>query len=304
MILCPSPTELSPVHGFTVFDNNAYKAVRPDRLTRIAEAERREEIIPLASLVVLQELLARVRSRNPRERGQNRSAVRKLGVHCLIRTPGPTHINFLSPVDSQVQRLLSGERHPRDAEILDAFDDMVRVVTDADADEPLPEIADDLIAIEAGVAKVESEYIGELKLAAASAVQPNQMKRNLEYAARIARRAYDSYSIRFSPVEIVENIIDIAKITSVGFALRDAIVEEIHAKGGGHAQHGNSVWDEEVVSSTSSYTTINEKTVILVTEEKRLLVAASLADASDRVCDVAAYEKLLGLPLWTGALEG
>jgi len=292
------------MHGFTVFDNNAYKGVRPDRLDRIVKAEMREGIVPLASIVVLQELLARVRSPDPREAGRNRSAIRKLGVHCLVRAPASPRINFLIPVDSQIQRLLSGKAHPRDTEMLDAFGDMVRVVTEANANDPLPEIAHDLSAIEAGVAKVERAYVDALQLVAVSELQPNRMKRNLEYAARIAQRAKEFYGISFSPIEIVANVIDIAKITSVGFALRDAIIQEIHAKGGGHAQHGNSVWDEEVVSSTSSYTAINGKTVILVTEEKRLLVAAGVADASDRVCDVATYEELLGLPRWNGGLEG
>lgn len=292
------------MHGFTAFDNNAYKGVGPDRLDRIAEAERRERIVPLASLVVLQEMLARVRSSNPRGRGQNRSAIRKLGVHCRAHTASQPRINFLSPVDSQVQRLLSAKEHPRDANMFDTFGDMVRVITEADADEPLPEIADELTAIEALVARVEREYVDELKLAAAADVQPNQMKRNLEYAARIALRAQACYGTRFPPVEIVGKIIDMAKITSVGFALRDAIIEEIRAKRGGHAKYGNSVWDEEVVSSTSSYTTIKGKTVVLVTEEKRLLIAAEVAKASDRVCDIAAYETSLGLLAWTGVLEG
>ena len=287
------------MHGFTVFDNNAYKSVRPDRLNRIMDAEKQARVVPLASVVVLQEMLARVRSVNPRERGQNRAAIRKLGVHCLATGAGQPRINFLSPVDSHVQRLLSGKQHPRDAEMFDAFGDMVRVIIEADADAPLNDISADLTAIEQLVVRVEGNYIDQLTRAVQANAQPNQMKRNLDYAARIAARAQAFYGSQFSPFDIVGKTIDMAKITSVGFALQDAIVEEIRTRGGGQAQHGNSAWDEEVVSSTSSYSTINGKTVILVTEEKRLLAAAQAAQAADRVVDLAAYEKLIGLSGWS-----
>ena len=109
-------------HGFVVFDNNVYKRIRPDRLERIVAAERDRGIVALASLVVVQELLGRVRDADPKKRGPNRAAMRKLGQHCRTTADGKTSINFLSPVDSQVYHLRScsacpsGRRPPATAD--------------------------------------------------------------------------------------------------------------------------------------------------------------------------------------------
>lgn len=144
-------------HGFVVFDNNAYKGISSDRLERILVAERDHGIVPLASLVVLQELLARVRDADKQTRGRNRAAIRKLGQHCRTTHDDRTSINFLSPVDSQVYHLLAGGQHPSDAEMFDAFGDMVRAVTEASSDDPLSAISDDLDGIKKIVALVEGE---------------------------------------------------------------------------------------------------------------------------------------------------
>jgi len=76
------------------------------------------------------------------------------------------------------------------------------------------------------------------------------------------------------------------------------VIEEVRSKGGGHLQHLNTVWDEEILGSTSIYSTIRGRSIVLVTAEARLVDAAVRAGAADRVVDLDAYEKLLGLDPW------
>ncbi len=78
------------------------------------------------------------------------------------------------------------------------------------------------------------------------------------------------------------------------FSLRDAVVEEIR-KHGGHAKHGNTIWDEEIVAATSLSSTLARESVALVTGEHRLSGAAAMAGAADRVYTLEAYEAALGL---------
>jgi hypothetical protein len=70
--------------------------------------------------------------------------------------------------------------------------------------------------------------------------------------------------------------------------LRDAVIAEVREKRGGHGQHKNTVWDEEIVCSTSAYSEIAGKTILLVTREDKLITAAAAADATGRVCSVEA----------------
>jgi hypothetical protein len=289
--------------GYTVFDNNAYKRVHPERLERLIAAERDHAIVPMANVIVLQEMLARVRDPDLRVRGRNRAAIRKMGQHCrAIRVDGGVSINFLAPTDSQVYQLLAGKAHPHDREMCDTFAEMIRVVSAAGADSKLLDIADDLARIEAMVAHIEAEYVARLRAAATATAEPQRTKRNLAYANIIALRAGRLYGRRFTAEEIIADlrIIQIAKLTEIGFTLQDSIIAEVRRNGGGHDQHANSAWDEEVVSSTSIYARVNGRPVRLVTEEKRLLAAAESAKAAGRVCDVAAYEAFLGLPPWPG----
>ncbi|MDP9203433.1 MAG: hypothetical protein M3P26_16100 [Gemmatimonadota bacterium] len=289
------------MHGYVVFDNNAYKRLSQERLDRIIAAERKHRIIPLANIAVLQELLARARDVGPEQRGRNRAAIRKLGQHCRSTRAGQTVLNFLGHLESQVYRLFTGVLEPGDAQIFDQLGEIVRVVTEAGNDDPLVSISKALDLFEQNVSTVEREYVACLKEAPKVDIQPNQMKRNLDYANSAVTRTQKFYQCRFSREDIMSRIIDLAKLTSIGFMLRNSVVEEIRTKGGGHGQHGNTVWDEEVVSSTSIYTTIAGKSVLLVTEEARLLAVAAQAKAADHVCDIATYEKMLGLPIWPSA---
>jgi hypothetical protein len=294
----PSKMVRENMHGYTVFDNNAYKRESPERIKRIVDAERASGTVALASVVILQEMLARVRDANSERRWVNRAAIRKVGIHCGAQHGGKTLVSFISHTDSQVYRLIRGRQHPGDRDMFEELGQVVGTVTEAGRDDTLGEIAGILDAVEATVAAVEAAYISGLQAVTANAFESNQMKRNLDYAAAVAARAAKHYGAEFAPTEVVLQMIEIAKAASIGFALRDSVVREVRAKNGGHGQHANTVWDEEVVSSTSMYTTIGGKSLLLVTEEARLLEAAVSAGASDRVCQLANYEAILGLPAW------
>ena len=289
------------MHGYTVFDNNAYKRASVERIRRLAEAERSKRIVGLASVVVLQEMLARARDANMERRSVNRAAIRKLGLHCAVPRAGKTIVNFITHTDGQVFQLLRGFLHPSDSEMFEQLGELVGTVTEAQSDDSLAEISDRLAAIESTVTNVEAAYVAGLGRVWEYTAESNQMKRNLDYAAEIVRRTASYYGEDFAPTDVMPRIIEIAKSTSIGFALRDSVVAEVRAKRGGHGQHANTVWDEEVVSSTSMYTTVRGKTLLLVTEEERLLKAAAAAGASDRVCRLADYELRLGLPPWESA---
>jgi hypothetical protein len=283
------------MHGHVVFDNNAYKAVDVTRLQRIMGAERKHGIAPLANVIVLQELLARVRNADPKVRKRNRAAIYKLGLHCRVTSGDRTDIMFLSHIESQVYRLLAMQPHPTDREMFNELGDMVRVVTEAGGEDvPLAELAEVLERIEQTVEKAEADYLVRLEVEVAAPGQPNKIKRNLNYAARVAARTQGLYGARFSDQQIVGRLIPIMQFTSVGFALQDAVVSEVRARGS-HRQHANTVWDIEIVSSTSMDTSVAGRSVLLVTQESRLIKAAEVAGARDRVCGLAEYETLLGI---------
>jgi hypothetical protein len=286
------------MHGFTVFDNNAYKRLNASRLDRIIGAERSQGIVALASVAVLQELLARSRDTDADQRGRNRAAIRKLARHCGTLNGEKTVVNFIGHVESQVYLRVTGDRHPVNDVVFDRMGDAVRVITERSNDDPLDEMADLLSELEVGVASVESRYVASLEQASQTDMHPNQMHRNLDYAKSIIDRTATFYECTFSQQDIMQHLLDIAKLTSVGFFLRDSVVAEVRQKGGGYSQHANTVWDEEVVFATSMYTTISGKTLTLVTEESRLLEVGVSAGAAEHFVDIASYESQLGLERW------
>ena len=189
--------------------------------------------------------------------------------------------------------MLTGVPHNSDADGFDTFAELIRIVSEAKADADLAEIRDDLAAIEALVAAREVEYVVKLEQLMRQEGEPNRMRRNLEFAAEMAARTQALYGRPFAPQDVVQRVIDIAKISTIAFALRDMIVGEVREKCGAFAQHGNSVWDEQVLCSTSTYSAVGGKRVLLVTEELRLRAAAAHAGAGDLVCSLRDYEALV-----------
>ena len=283
------------MHGYVVFDNNAYQATSPARLGRIMKAEREHGVLAMANITALQEMLAKARQPNARDRGRDRSGLKKLGLHCRVDQGDRVEVRFITHLEGQVYRALVGEEHSRDGEMFDAFADMVRVVSHAESDAPLDEISDDLTKIEELVTRQEAAYVEHLASMIGAPRDPNQIRRNLDFAAEITARTQMMYGRAFSPMDIVQRIIDIAKISSVAFALRDAVVAEVRAKRGWYAQHANTLWDEQVVRSTSTYSTLGGTSVLLVTEEPMLREAAQTAGAADLVCSLTDYERKLSL---------
>lgn len=285
------------MHGCVVFDNNAYKRVSKPRMQRIIAAERNHDIRPLANVFVVQELLARVRDPNAETRGPNRAAVCKLAEHCRITVNGKTLINFLSPTDTQFYHMVTGGPHPSDQAMFDELGDTIRVVVESERDDPLAAIAEILDVIERTVSGAEAEYVERLRIEALGVGNPNQMKRNFAFAEGIASRCQQAYGQSFPVEAITPHIIDLMKVTHLRFTLRDRVVAEVRRKGG-HGQHRNTIWDEEIVSSTSAYSFIGGKSIHVVTTEEQLVAAAG---CSARVSRVTEYEEILGLPAWDGA---
>ncbi len=288
------------MHGYVIFDNNAYKRIGLARLERIRAAEQGSGVVALANVAVIQEMLARVRHTNPERRGMNRAALKKLVRHCSTVTAEQIELHFVTHLDGQVYRKVTGESAPGDHEMFASFRELCRVVAGAERDSPLGEIADQLDEIERHVESKEREYVSSIETAAKAVVESNQMKRNLEYANRLVIRALSLYGRTISPERLITAIIPVAQVSSITFALRDGVIEEVRSKSGGQWRHRNTVWDEKIVASTSLYSTIRGKAIVLVTTEARLVEAAVRAGAGDRVVDVDGYEDVLGLDPWIG----
>jgi hypothetical protein len=291
------------MHGYTVFDNNAYKSISRTRLEKIKAAAQSHGITALAHLVVVQEMLARVRHADVERRGQNRAGLKKLVMHCATVSEGQTNLRFVTHLDGQVYRRITGQSPPGDDEQFANFRELVRVVNESERDAPFTEIAEHLEEIEQHVERKEREYIANLEGAPTAVVEPNQMKRNLDFALSLAFSALKRYGVTMPIERLMHSIIPIAQASSITFALRDSVVEEVRRKRGGHQQHANTVWDEQIVAATSIYSTIRGKTTVLVTTEARLVAAAARAEASDLVIDVEAYERRLGLDPWRPKCE-
>ncbi len=288
------------MHGYVIFDNNAYKRIGLAHLDRIRAAEQGCGVVALANVAVVQEMLARVRHTNHERRGMNRAALKKLVRHCSTVTGEQVELHFVTHLDGQVYQKVTGEAAPGDDEMFASFRELCRVVAEAERDSPLSEIADQLDEIERHVEYKEREYVSSIEMAGKAVVESSQVKRNLEYANRLVIRALSLYGRTISPERLITAIIPVAQVSSITFALRDGVVDEVRSKGGGQLQHRNTVWDEEIVASTSLYSTIRGKSIVLVTTEGRLVAAAIRAGAGDRVVDVDAYEELLGLDPWIG----
>jgi hypothetical protein len=287
------------MHGYVVFDNNAYKRTGRARLERIQDAERSQGIVALANAAVVQEMLARVRDANEEVRGRNRAALKKLVSHCSTVSGEQTELHFVTHLAGQIYRRVTGENAPGDEELFATFRELCRVVVQAEHDAPLTKIADHLDAIERHVEEKQRQYVSNLKHAPTAVHESNPMVRNLEFAKHLAVSALLAYGRPIPPPkQLMRAIIPIAQVSSITFALRDAVIQEVRAKGGGHEQHDNTVWDEEIVASTSLYSKIRGKTVVLVTTEPRLVRAAVQASAGDRVIGVEVYEESLGLDQW------
>ncbi len=186
------------MHGFVVFDNNAYKRISVPRLDRIVEAERAAKVIALANIAVLQELLARVLDEDSEQRSRNRAAARKMGRHCGVHHSDKLIINFLSDTDLQVYRLFRGGAYPADAAIMENLSEIVGLITAVSNDDPLVTVAADLTGVREFVARAEETYIERLQQEAGREPIPNRMKRNLNYAEFIVRRAEAAYRQSFA----------------------------------------------------------------------------------------------------------
>jgi hypothetical protein len=120
------------MHGYSIFDNNAYKRVDGPRLKRIGAAEKAHGVVALANLIVVQEMLARVRHADQERRGQNRAGLKKLAKHCATVSDKRTELHFITHLDGQVFRRITGQTPPGDDELFATFRELVRVVAESE----------------------------------------------------------------------------------------------------------------------------------------------------------------------------
>jgi hypothetical protein len=282
---------------FVVFDYNAYKRLDRRRFERMREREIALGHRALALTAVGQELLARVRDGDDEVRGRNRAAIKKLAAHCRGERNGQTILNFLTHTDGQLHRLYTGQVDPRDAGVMENMGAMIGAIVDGVHDDPLLDHADYLAMVETNVANVEAGFVRQLEQIAKQQAQPepNKMRRNFDYAARRIEISEHLYGKSYgAPQDKVARIIEVAKLTSLGFALSDHVAETVRTKRGGFGQHANTVWDVEVISATSIDATIEGRQIVVVTCEEMLLQVAADENAGDRVMSIESYESLIG----------
>lgn len=282
---------------FVVFDNNAYKRLDRKRFERIRDRELALGHQPLALTAVGQELLARVRDPDDEVRGRNRAAIKKMAAHCRGEIDGQPVVNFLTHTDGQLYRRFMGHANPRDAGVSNDMGAIFGAIADGQHDDPLVGHTDYLAMIETNVADVEARYVRQLEEIAKQQEhpEPNKMRRNLDYVAKRIELSERLYGVSYgSPQAKLPHIIDVAKLTSLGFALSDHVAESVRSKKGGFGQHANTVWDVEILSATSLDSTIAGGQIVIVTCEEMLLDVAGREHAGDRVMSIEAYESLLG----------
>lgn len=281
-----------------LFDNNAYKRVSAERLAGIIEREREIGVTALASVAVAQELLARVRDPDARIRGRNRAAARKLTKHCRGERAGQPIVSFLTHVEGQVYHLFVGHPHELDAGVFEELGAMLGAVAESAEGDSLNSHDAYLKVIETNVAAVEQRYVTRLEDLAQNErpLEVNRMRRNLDYAEEIVRVSERLYGVSYGDgPAIVARILDVAKLTTLGFAVSDHVARTVREKGGGCARHGNTAWDVEIVSATSIYSSIDGRRIVVVTEENMLLDVAAAEGLQDRVMSLDSYWRLIGL---------
>jgi len=202
------------MHGYAIFDNNVYKGTGRARLERIRAVEKRHGVVALANVVVVQEMLARVRHTDQERRGMNRAAVKKLVAHCSAATGEQVELHFVTHLDGQVNRILTGEDAPGNEEMFANFKELVRVVAESERDAPFTEIAEHLDEIEKHVDRKEREYVSNIEAAAIVVAEPDEMKRNLDYARYLAVRALALHGREIDPEKHITAIIPLKSALS------------------------------------------------------------------------------------------
>ena len=286
-----------------VFDNNAYSGVGFERLRRIQTAEVARSVRPLASLVVAQELLAGVLDSDDDRRTRTRRALVRLWSHCQDVIDGRPIIRFIADIDSQIRKLHMGEQET-DRELVDSFGSIVGEVGEilsSDLSADLSDFDEYLNFVSNHVAERETMYKRDMR-AVANEINDG-IRSILQYRAMapmllIERAISDPVQLEIALDPYRSDLIPVvSKLCAIGLDLHVETLSTIQRENASRVDP-NTLWDEEICCATSLHSTINQSTVVLVTEEKKLRSSAAVAGAGDRVVSLCKYEYLLALEPW------
>jgi hypothetical protein len=108
---------------YVVFDANAYIALPKDELPGLVLRERGNGVVAWASYFVVEELLARCASADPRRAGGGVAALKRLAQHCQTYDGSYERVNFVADPRQQVAELLYGKAQFHDQSVIDTYID-------------------------------------------------------------------------------------------------------------------------------------------------------------------------------------
>ena len=313
------------VTRLVAFDTNAYRAMvrgadpfeAVGRVERLLEAERAKGIRPLASTVVLMELLAHLGDPADQSYDVCRSAVCAAARHCrMYSDTGNYHIAIRPGTDLQLCIALWDEW----PEPLVHNDDMIRAIAfeigEDPSEEALERLRPDLQMVSRVMAETEQMFAegtraylmthveqaardlgvvadpGELRAASLAYLETDQAREQLSEAHVL--RARDHTSISESAEETRERARLVAKEFEAGIRLYIAMMKKILVsnwdltKGGKGA---NLLWDMQVAFLVGRNHAIEGRPVFLVSGDRAIVDAASEAGLSEGVMSFDAYRE-------------
>ena len=309
------------------FDTNAYRALTYDanpveavrRTERLLDAERAGGIRPLASTVVLMELLAHLGSPEDPSYEACKSAICAAARHCRMHfASGEYHVAIRPGTDLQLCIALWDEW----PDALSHSDDMIRAIALRISEDPsevaMEQMRPDLRRVSEVMVKTERTFAegtraylmpqieasakelglaadtGDLRTASLAYLETEQA-RELVAEAHVLR-ARDHTAIEETAEETRERARFVAKDFEAGIRLYVAMMKKILrsnwdlTKGGKGA---NLLWDMQVAFLVGKNFTVQGRPVSLVSGDRAIVDAASEAGLGEDVMSLDAYRERL-----------
>jgi hypothetical protein len=305
---------------FVVFDTNAYRSTSDHDLGAIRDLERSKSVVGMASYWVVFELLAHVADPGDPSYGFALAGVRRLARHAA-QYDGQRHIlRLLADSEDHVFRALFGYQIPNRANAAETFGRLVGAVADGKSPTDWSAFQPQLDALKSYVAATEAQFAADVFDNVVKAHWPKaqswsdvasdpKMKNDLiaylstpqanaAAAGALVIKAASEISHQLSPEEASRFVTKVLELFPAPIAFYNAFLKKVAT---GYdlsvSKNVNSLWDMQVVFSTSMEATIGGAPIWIVTSDKAVLSAAVDAHMGSRVMTLSNYRSALSLDI-------
>lgn len=296
----------------SIADTNFYRANSDRSLATLRDLERRARVRPMASFLASSELLSHVADPTGTHYPTCRAAVRKLFIHCRQRSHPESALPIIADPNGILALTLFGRRHPSRFSLAQSFGTLIRRVANARDDDNLSDISFYLSRIRDHRDRVETQFVNSLEdlrrqfgcdgthesdFEPSERPTPEQFLASPEApilcASAMVMNSAVEHGINLDDSDLREGAKSLLPEAAAALHIYLARLRKVLLERASPRKQANFIWDIYFALLSGTHLSVSQAPVLVVSDDKEIKRASSIAGGKSRVLSLNEYTELL-----------